>query len=158
MTPYQRLFLLILLLNGLATILTARRRFNLELHNITCEKYGPTLEFFDCDFRKIDNNRYLVNAKFNIVRDLDQNAEIQVLAYFTPTNNVLSKAVKLFDLKLKVCEILGKKMSVPLLNQIMNEIRKSGNYPYSCPLKTNYIYSINNYSLTGDMIPAYTPI
>lgn len=113
-----------------------KRRFNLEVKNISCEKYGQILKHFDCGFQKIAENSYTVNIKFNFQRELDLNAEVKVLTYFTPTNNLLSKTVKLFDLKLKICDVISNKMGVPLLKQIVNDLRKSGDYPYSCPIKT----------------------
>ncbi|XP_075167398.1 uncharacterized protein LOC142239488 [Haematobia irritans] len=67
------------------------------------------------------------------------------------------KVIKFMDLKLPFCDVLSKTMVIPLARDIISEIRKAGNFPFSCPLKGNFLYFVKNLTLSKDILPSYAP-
>lgn len=76
---------------------------------------------------------YLINIDFELSRDLNQNAEVQYLARFNMANS--TKSIKFIDFKLNICQILTQVQSLPLVKSLMEELRRTSDIPYSCPIK-----------------------
>ncbi|XP_075167770.1 uncharacterized protein LOC142239916 [Haematobia irritans] len=134
----------------------ARRLFNLVVSNVTCQKFGTLVKRFDCDFEKIATNKYAINANFFLGRALNRNSEIHAQVCFTPQGS--SRSIKFFDIRLNICDMLTTVMGNPFTKGLLDEMRRSSNIPYDCPIKGNYLYSFSNYSLTTQTLPTYTPL
>ncbi|XP_013115683.2 uncharacterized protein LOC106093210 [Stomoxys calcitrans] len=152
----KNIILLLLVIQLLITTETARRHFNLVLNNVSCDSFSGLVKRFDCDFKKLATSRYALNANFLLEHDLNRNAEIHALVFFTPTK--AKRSVKLMDIKLNVCTMLTTAMSIPLARVILEEARRTSNLPYECPVKENLLYSFNNYSINAETLPPYVPL
>uniref|UniRef100_A0A1I8PLJ5 Uncharacterized protein n=1 Tax=Stomoxys calcitrans TaxID=35570 RepID=A0A1I8PLJ5_STOCA len=132
----------------------AKRRFNLVIKNTTCQVFGPVVKQFDCDFEMLSPSNYLLNARFMYARELNENAELQFLIYFSHLKG--SKPIKFLDFKMNICSLLSTSMTVPTIKIIMEETRKTSNLPYECPLKTNFLYHYSNFSIQNSIFKFLT--
>ncbi|XP_059225847.1 uncharacterized protein LOC131997958 [Stomoxys calcitrans] len=139
----------------LSQTLGARRRFNLILNNATCNTLNSLMKIFQCELEKFGTSRYGMNARFMLERPFERNAESHILAYFTPT--LAKKAVKFLDLRINICDMLSTVTSIPLMKVILDEVRRTGNLPYRCPVKGNFLYTLKNYSVSAETLPSYMP-
>lgn len=105
----------------------------MEIRNITCANYTSRLTWRLCEYHKEATSQYRVNVGFELDRDLNEDAEVHVLIFARIANT--KKAIQFLNFKMKLCKALTESMTSPLTKQIMAEIRKTGNVPYSCPLK-----------------------
>uniref|UniRef100_A0A1I8NHM1 Uncharacterized protein n=1 Tax=Musca domestica TaxID=7370 RepID=A0A1I8NHM1_MUSDO len=111
----------------------------------------------DCHLAKLATDRYAVTVKFMYKDDLanDGVAHTQILVRMKRGQPVL----KFLDFKVNVCDALSvSSFPIPLAKDLFDEARRTSNLPYNCPLKGNFLYYINNYTVTSETIPAYAPL
>ncbi|XP_019891612.2 uncharacterized protein LOC109612214 [Musca domestica] len=140
----------------LVVIQSAQRRFDLEVQEYHCTNRTSLVRQLHCNLTKIANGRYYADFLFEITRNLDKEARIQFTSYYTPQN--AKRAVKFVDLNMKVCDVLSQSMTLPLIKTIINEVRKTSNLPYACPIKGNFTYKFVNLTLDANILPTYTPL
>ncbi|XP_059225471.1 uncharacterized protein LOC106088909 [Stomoxys calcitrans] len=137
-------------------IQAAKRNFDLEIHNVTCTKSEDVIKRFDCNCKMISKGRFSSNLFLMLSRTLDKRAELHLLATFIPNKGV--KSIKFMDIKLNICTILSQISRVPLIKNLMAEVRRKGNLPYECPVKGDFLYSLLNYTSDASLLPPYAPI
>ncbi|XP_073811876.1 uncharacterized protein [Musca autumnalis] len=132
------------------------RRFNVIMYSIYCNHTDTVLRL-ECHLTKLATDRYVASVKFMHNRNMAQNSVAHAVIYVrTPRT---SKVVKFFDFKINVCDALSMSTyPIPLAKDLFDEARRTSNLPYNCPIKGNYLYYMNNYTVTSELLPAYAPI
>ncbi|XP_073811863.1 uncharacterized protein [Musca autumnalis] len=101
-------------------------------------------------------NRFSSNMAFILERQLLDNAEIGIKITYKYAND--PKIYTFLDIKLIVCEALDSIQAMPMIRKLFLELMSSSNLPCNCPIKGNILYSMSDFILTEDTLPAYTPI
>ncbi|XP_059225849.1 uncharacterized protein LOC106089769 [Stomoxys calcitrans] len=126
---------LLILFSFFSLIESIKRRYDLVLHNITCEKFNSAVKEFDCDLQMLNAGSYALDMSFMYSKDLPKTAEWHTLIYFTHAQVKAGKPVKFLDFKINICNFLTTAMGVPFVKVLVEEMRKTSNLPYKCPLK-----------------------
>ncbi|XP_059224889.1 uncharacterized protein LOC131997680 [Stomoxys calcitrans] len=148
--------LIIILLWHFSNEMAAKKTLNVELYNLSCSYYTELVKQFSCDFRKLATGIFALNANLVLNRSLAKNAEVAItIAVNLPGQ---TKKIQVLDVKLKVCDILSNMGKVPMIKKHFNELMRSSTLPILCPIKGNVLYKINNYTITNDFFPNYTPV
>ncbi|XP_075167400.1 uncharacterized protein LOC142239490 [Haematobia irritans] len=132
------------------------RRFNIEIHSLLCTNYSTLTKQLECGFSKVKHSHYLFFAKFMSNRQFNPDAEVR--AQITLRMKGVTQPMKFLDLQIKICDVLSKASSVPIVRNLFDEARRTSNIPYKCPIKRNVLYRMHNYSLTAESIPPYATI
>ncbi|XP_019892954.2 uncharacterized protein LOC109612916 [Musca domestica] len=136
---------------------TAKRHFNFLIHNVTCLKFGSLVRTFECNFRKLQTNRYNVNISVVLERQLSKDAEFLGVIHIKPAKRITP--LKFAEVRLKICETLTMQaLPIPIAKTIFNEIMTKSNFPFTCPIKGNVSYKITDLELSSEMFPSYTII
>uniref|UniRef100_A0A1I8PFG5 Uncharacterized protein n=1 Tax=Stomoxys calcitrans TaxID=35570 RepID=A0A1I8PFG5_STOCA len=102
---------------------------------------------------------YALDMSFMYSKDLPKTAEWHTLIYFTHAQVKAGKPVKFLDFKINICNFLTTAMGVPFVKVLVEEMRKTSNLPYKCPLKGNFLYTLSNFSInSAKFLPAYAPL
>ncbi|XP_075157689.1 uncharacterized protein LOC142230956 [Haematobia irritans] len=133
-----------------------KRPFNVHFHNVTCPAYTSLVKLAECDVIKVAKNKYALNVMFLLDRTLPTNVDLRFLFELTPIKG--TKIIRILDAKMGICDLLEHSSKVPIIRDVMNEIRRKSNIPISCPVKGNMMYNITNIILTDAQFPLYTPI
>uniref|UniRef100_A0A1I8PM60 Uncharacterized protein n=1 Tax=Stomoxys calcitrans TaxID=35570 RepID=A0A1I8PM60_STOCA len=100
--------------------------------------------------------RYLANISLMLNHTIVKDADAHLLVYFNPIKRV--KAFKFLDFKMNICDVLSQAITVPIVKVLMDEMRRTSNLPFSCPIKGNFLYSVANYRIDASTLPPYVPI
>uniref|UniRef100_A0A1I8Q3S2 MD-2-related lipid-recognition domain-containing protein n=1 Tax=Stomoxys calcitrans TaxID=35570 RepID=A0A1I8Q3S2_STOCA len=149
------MFALLLALFAWKTAQSAKSGFELQVHNITCKALTDILKHTSCDFQRVERSRYAINVMFELTRQMPSNIDVNAMLFIKAER--AAKAIKFFDFRLRVCDVLTKVLSVPLAKEIMKRVTSSSNIPWSCPVKANVMYNVTNLSVSDDLFPRYTP-
>ncbi|XP_059224888.1 uncharacterized protein LOC131997679 [Stomoxys calcitrans] len=128
----------------------------MELHNLTCTCYTDFVKEFVCDLKKLTTDAFVLNGHFMLNRPMDKNAEAGIVIKMNLPKQ--SKILKFLDVKVTICDSLTNMDKVPLIKEHFNELMTSSTLPVSCPIKANVLYKINNYTITNNFFPIYTPV
>ncbi|XP_058982102.1 uncharacterized protein LOC131804003 [Musca domestica] len=110
----------------------------------------------DCNMIALPMNRFIVNETLEFSQDMGEKIQLRfVVLYKIP---IASKELPFLNVSMGLCELLESKMSSVLMRSVVDELRKSSNLPYACPMKKNYIYKLENFTLTESLLPPYIPI
>ncbi|XP_013113853.2 uncharacterized protein LOC106091755 [Stomoxys calcitrans] len=145
---------IIVVLIGFNQFGMANRHYNIELHNLSCAKSEARLKEFNCSFQQTAPNRYNVSVSFLLYRQLSSKAEARLLIHIKSKKSM--KALKFFDAKLNLCDLLHKQIPFPLVRDIFLEASRSINAPMACPVRTDFLYNISNFRLSENFYPTYT--
>lgn len=119
----------ILIIFNYLSLQAAKKGLTMQLQNISCT--------FDKDLVKMLECRYVkparVSLNFQLQRDLHENAELHIRVYATPFRG--RKPIEFLNVKTNICQTLSQTMAIPLLKNIMSQLRNTSNFPYSCPVK-----------------------
>uniref|UniRef100_A0A1I8NYB6 MD-2-related lipid-recognition domain-containing protein n=1 Tax=Stomoxys calcitrans TaxID=35570 RepID=A0A1I8NYB6_STOCA len=148
-----KLFFAVVIVVSLHTVLCAKRPFNLELYNVRCNRTAEVVKTCECKIHKLSTNRYSSNAWFELNRQLNSNAQIAMMLYYNLAKS--SRIVKFIDVKMNTCDIMASLQRVPLLRNILTEIRRNSNFPLECPIKGNVMYNLTNMIVTNEIVPPY---
>ncbi|XP_073811866.1 uncharacterized protein [Musca autumnalis] len=135
---------------------SAKRPFMIEFHNITCTNDGRIMKQHVCQLQKIATNRFLSDETMEFSQDLGENTKLRFLVFYKMP--FATKYITFLNVTMGLCELLKDKMPIVLVRTLVEELRKSSNIPYSCPLKKNFLYKLENFTLTESIFPTYTPI
>ncbi|XP_075167824.1 uncharacterized protein LOC142239983 [Haematobia irritans] len=131
-----------------------KRQIEISFHNVDCNtSYPDLLKPPSCSFNKLAINRYSFSVCFELIRQLERNADAWVRIYYNIARS--HRIVKLIDFRLKICDALHFISRVPLIQFILIELRRNSNLPISCPLKENNLYNISNMIITDAVVPIY---
>lgn len=112
---------------------TAKRPFDVVYKRVICNNFTFPVENFDCNIRKVDINQYASSFSITLNRQLNNNSEIRIQIFYRLSSKD-SKTIKFMDIKMKICDALDQINSVPLIKRLFNELMRSSNVPYSCPI------------------------
>ncbi|XP_075144542.1 uncharacterized protein LOC142219442 [Haematobia irritans] len=70
----------------------------------------------------------------------------------------LRREMRFLDLRINSCTILKKTTSNWIMKKFLNEFMRTSNLPTSCPLKANFVYKVNNFTVNDDWIPQMAPL
>ncbi|XP_073811805.1 uncharacterized protein [Musca autumnalis] len=101
----------------------------------------------------VSTSHYSYNQLIAFNRDMPLSTSLRLCAFakFRPRG----KFIKFMDVKFNWCDMLSHAVAVPVLGDFLKEMTRKSNYPLSCPLKANFNYSVENYSVTEEMLPIY---
>uniref|UniRef100_A0A1I8P6Q0 Uncharacterized protein n=1 Tax=Stomoxys calcitrans TaxID=35570 RepID=A0A1I8P6Q0_STOCA len=133
----------------------AKKNFDLELYNVSCEKFDNVVKRFDCNTTRIAKGHYTTDMFFLLARTLDKNAELKFVLHFIPEKGL--KSVKFVDMKVNICDAFGQATRVPLIKSIMEEVRSKSNLPFECPIKGDHLYSMLKFITNSSLLPPYAP-
>ncbi|XP_075167395.1 uncharacterized protein LOC142239484 [Haematobia irritans] len=134
---------------------TASRRFDIEVHNLTCTSYGNVVKEKGCEFSKLATSRYEVNIFFILNRNLHQDADVRSVIKINPLRS--ERILPFVDLKINICDLLNaQKLSLPLASAVVKELMKRFTTPVTCPIKGNFLYNISGFKITETLFPTYT--
>uniref|UniRef100_A0A1I8NM70 MD-2-related lipid-recognition domain-containing protein n=1 Tax=Stomoxys calcitrans TaxID=35570 RepID=A0A1I8NM70_STOCA len=145
-----------IVIGGLTESESGKRPFHIEFYNVTCNTHDALCKRIECDVTRLGVSRYAINVMYIMGRELPTNAEIRFLIHAKPSQG--RTAIKFVDVKMNICSFLKNGANMPLLNDIMDKLRRSSNIPLSCPVKANYMYNITKAIITDELFPIYTPI
>uniref|UniRef100_A0A1I8NZN3 MD-2-related lipid-recognition domain-containing protein n=1 Tax=Stomoxys calcitrans TaxID=35570 RepID=A0A1I8NZN3_STOCA len=130
-----------------------KKKLNVELHQVTCTSLKPKpIEQLKCYFKKLGRSKYSVGGIVMLNQQLEKTVDVQVKLYIGSDR----KVIKFLDLRLNVCEILQRGVSVPLMRKIIMETFKRTNFPRKCPIKSNIFFNAS-YILDDSFLPPYLP-
>ncbi|XP_061387306.1 uncharacterized protein LOC133322329 [Musca vetustissima] len=109
-----------------------------------------------CHLTKLSSNRYIVDQTMEFSRNMNENIRLRFTVRYKMS--MAPKENTFLNVTMGLCELLDDRVSTILLRSVLEELRKSSNLPYACPLEKNYLYKLENFSLTESMFPPYTPI
>ncbi|XP_059225909.1 uncharacterized protein LOC131997980 [Stomoxys calcitrans] len=133
----------------------AKSRFNLELHSFRCNCIAGLANTFTCNMSRLAPNRYSLSGLVELHRPMHPNAEIAIYVHYKlPTAN---RRIKFMDLRLKLCDVMSSVQRMPVVRNILVEIRRSSNFPLTCPFKEHVMYNLSNMIITNEIIPPYVP-
>uniref|UniRef100_A0A1I8Q3K4 MD-2-related lipid-recognition domain-containing protein n=2 Tax=Stomoxys calcitrans TaxID=35570 RepID=A0A1I8Q3K4_STOCA len=92
---------------------------------------------------------------FKLSRTLPQHLEARALISIKGFTR--NDTVTFLDVKMNICDLIQHVKYVPLIDQIMNKLRRVTNVPMSCPVKGNTMYNITNLVITDELFPVYAP-
>uniref|UniRef100_A0A1I8NRK0 Uncharacterized protein n=1 Tax=Stomoxys calcitrans TaxID=35570 RepID=A0A1I8NRK0_STOCA len=131
-----------------------KKDFNLVLGQPYYEIVNPQiiqrLEYF---YKQLVPGRYSGNCIFILNQQLDKNLDVQLKILL----GIRGKSVKFIDLKVNMCDILYRGMSMSIARKIMVNILQKSNFPRKCPFKANFIYNASNFIIDDSYFPKYTP-
>lgn len=113
---------------------TAKRPFDVDFKRVICNNFTLPIENVYCNIRKLGINRYATTISVILNRQLNNNSEIRIQIFYrlSSKNN---KTIKFMDIKMNICDALDQINSVPLIKRLFNELMRSSNVPYSCPIQ-----------------------
>lgn len=88
---------------------------------------------FECNVRKISANSYAYSGKMMFSKNMIKNFYVRYYVDISPISK--KKLIHFIDLKMSVCEAIGRKFDIPMVQKLMIEIRRTTNIPYQCPFK-----------------------
>ncbi|XP_075167822.1 uncharacterized protein LOC142239980 [Haematobia irritans] len=134
----------------------AKRLLTLKIDNVTCPITSPELlKMTECTISELAISRYSFNVFFELQRELKRDGEMRVLLLVKGLKTV--RVIKFIDFTMKICDIMASIQRMPLIQKILDEIRRSSNFPLACPLHGNYLYNLTNMIITDAVVPSYAP-
>ncbi|KNC33199.1 hypothetical protein FF38_05638 [Lucilia cuprina] len=113
--------------------LISSRRYNFVINNVTCKKFTNSLELLECQVKKLAINEYGFSGKFIFSKTMAKNFFVR---FFIDTTTFSKKnLVRFIDIKMSLCDAIRTKFDIPIVQQIMLEIRRTSNIPFQCPLE-----------------------
>lgn len=86
---------------------------------------------------KISDNRYAFSVELIFNKSFENNLDVR---YYIDTRPIMRNiSVRFIDLKMNICEAIGKKYDIPFLQVLIVELRRCSNIPYQCPFKKVFI-------------------
>uniref|UniRef100_A0A1I8PZV9 MD-2-related lipid-recognition domain-containing protein n=1 Tax=Stomoxys calcitrans TaxID=35570 RepID=A0A1I8PZV9_STOCA len=149
----EKLFFAVIFVISVHTVSGAKRPFNLELQSPRCNRSADVVKMCDCIIYRLGKNRYSSNAWFELNRQLHSNAEVAVTLYYNLAKS--DRIVKFIDVKMKTCDIMSSLQRLPLMRDILTEMRRHSNFPLGCPFKGNVVYNLSNLIITKEIVPPY---
>ncbi|XP_075167823.1 uncharacterized protein LOC142239981 [Haematobia irritans] len=132
----------------------AKRQFDLVVHDVACNISDPDwVKIFTCTLNKLATSRYSFGFCYELSRSLDTNAEAWIRMYYNIARS--KRIVKLIDLRMRICDAFNTIQRIPMVQNVLIELRRSSNLPIECPLKKNYLYNVSNMMITDAIIPMY---
>ncbi|KNC26742.1 hypothetical protein FF38_11366 [Lucilia cuprina] len=131
------------------------RRFDLKLHNLTCTPIGKAMSIFECEFKKLAENNYLVLARIMFSKDMTKILNFHV--FLNIRSRLKIGTINFLNITANGCDILTTANGHQLLEKILKEVRRKLNVSFKCPFKENYLYEFRNFSLTDGFVPPFMP-
>ncbi|KAI8122514.1 hypothetical protein CVS40_6577 [Lucilia cuprina] len=133
----------------------SRRRFYLELHNFSCQKYGKQLKQLDCMYKEYSKNHFSFSHTVIFDRDMDDNFKIRI--WIDVKQLSAKKYFRFADIKLGACSSLSQRLDHQFIRLLATEYKRTTNLPIHCPFKGNFLYKMDNFTLRTQNFPAYAP-
>lgn len=106
----------------------------MEFFTLKCVKFSNTFKLFDCGFRRLADSHYVFSIRAKPSKDLDERFFFRyIIDVEAPFKN--KNILHFIDTKVKACDVTQRDYDIPLLTNIVSEIKKSANFPYRCPFK-----------------------
>ncbi|XP_075168650.1 uncharacterized protein LOC142240806 [Haematobia irritans] len=130
---------------------TDDRTLALEIRNITCVKFTNLLQSIECEYHKIAIDDYGFSVRYSFTRDMASSLIARFVIDIKP--EILNKEIRLIDYRINSCILLKQKTSQWFMKRFLNEFKRTNNLPTSCPLKANFVYRMDNFTVNSDWIP-----
>ncbi|KAI8122517.1 hypothetical protein CVS40_6578 [Lucilia cuprina] len=150
-----KIFVFLILLSLLLKSQCAKRRFDLEFYNFTCQAFGKRLKQIDCSFTKFSNEHYSFTEAATFDRDMGKGLKLRL--WIDVKQRLLKKYFRFVDVKLEACDALTHTFEQQFLKMIVMEYKRTTNLPTQCPFKGNHQYKMDNFSIKTENFPAYMP-
>uniref|UniRef100_A0A1I8P3L0 MD-2-related lipid-recognition domain-containing protein n=1 Tax=Stomoxys calcitrans TaxID=35570 RepID=A0A1I8P3L0_STOCA len=143
---------LLILIEFLAPSQTLRRPFNIDIQRVTCTTFDKLVDHLECNSAKQATSRYAFSVFFKLSDTMPLHTEVAILIRIK-TKNAL-RSLKIFDIKVSVCDLLKQVKLVPLVKEIIGQLGKHSNLPSSCPI-TAKMYNISNVIISDEIFPIH---
>uniref|UniRef100_A0A1I8P1J9 MD-2-related lipid-recognition domain-containing protein n=1 Tax=Stomoxys calcitrans TaxID=35570 RepID=A0A1I8P1J9_STOCA len=152
-----KLFVALLALCLLTLTLSANRRYDLKLYGFNCKNLTSRISVLECSSRNLKTpNYYALQGKIMFDRKLSENFEMRIWIYIRPSKS--KNGVQFLDLKFKTCDILENAFQNPMLSKLFAEFRRTSNIPHTCPINSNFLYRMDNFTVNEKYAPTYAPL
>ncbi|XP_059223143.1 uncharacterized protein LOC131996954 [Stomoxys calcitrans] len=151
----QRSIFVLIALMSLNTIRCGKRPFTIVFHNVSCPTFDPICQLAECDLKKLGTSRYSLSGMFKLSRTMPEHIVGRAMIHVRGIKR--NRTITFLDVKMKMCDLLRHTNYMPLVDQIMNEVRRVTNLPMSCPVEGNVMYNVTNVIITDDLFPVYAP-
>ncbi|XP_037826672.1 uncharacterized protein LOC119614629, partial [Lucilia sericata] len=122
---------------------------------LPCKKFTNSLELLECQVKKLAINEYGLSGKFIFTKTMSKNFFVRF--FIDTTTFSKKKLVRFIDIKMNGCDALRTKFDVPLVQQIVLEIRRTSNIPFQCPLEANIPYTFENLTISDKFLNKFLP-
>ncbi|XP_075167399.1 uncharacterized protein LOC142239489 [Haematobia irritans] len=148
-------YLLLFVFSFLNSIQATKRLASLEVESFVCKNNTDIVKRYYCNLRTLDLNTYGIDGNLELYRDAPKTMEMTAKVHIKRPGS--DKVITFLNLKMPVCDVLSTTMGIPLARDVISELRKAGNFPYSCPIKGNVLFIVKNMTLSTNILPTYTP-
>ncbi|XP_059224877.1 uncharacterized protein LOC131997676 [Stomoxys calcitrans] len=135
---------------------TAKRRFLLEVYNVTCHGFQSPVIMFECGFKHLAKSRFALSSAMVFNRELPRSVQVGIDVDSLPKNG--KKLRKRMDLKINLCDLLNHVNLLPIVKDYMLSLYRSTNWPILCPFLANHQYNMTDLTITEENIPPHGQI
>lgn len=86
----------------------------------------------ECNLRKFDIGSYGMDVNFMLVHQMNNDVEVRTILLIGKGKKA---SITSLNLTQNVCNVLYQTQKVPLAKKIVDKVRKTSNFPRSCPVK-----------------------
>ncbi|XP_018783691.1 PREDICTED: uncharacterized protein LOC108965605 [Bactrocera latifrons] len=134
--------------------IVTKHQLILQFKRVVCRNYNnAVVESINCSLTKHDITKQLVlNFEFRLrkpITDLVVNYKLLL--------NRSGIITKFHQMEADFCNFFDNRFDFFVVRMIAQEIRRSSNIPFECPLKKNYSYHARNFSINSKLFPQFLP-
>uniref|UniRef100_A0A1I8NK81 Uncharacterized protein n=1 Tax=Musca domestica TaxID=7370 RepID=A0A1I8NK81_MUSDO len=118
-------------------------------------QFSPYLASISTHHSPNKPNIFYLNQQAVFERDLGTKFYVRIWFHFRQGS--MRNSIRIMDLKFKFCDIWDGSTENRLLKTILSEVRRTSNLPHMCPVKGNFLYKMENFTVTDKFVPTYAP-
>lgn len=86
----------------------------------------------ECNLTKFGIGSYGMDMNFMLVHQMNNDVEVRIISLVGKGKRASATSL---DVTQNVCNLLYQTQNVPLTKKILDKVRKTSNFPRSCPVK-----------------------